>query len=67
MQKECPFIKYFEMHGIDTAYIYGAGDIAQLLITQIQSAVRIEGILVHDKTENEFCGYKVYEFDDCVS
>jgi len=64
LQAGCSFERYFEKHKMHSVYIYGAGDIAWLLIRQIQKIIDIKGILVHDKAEKEFCGYPVYDFSD---
>jgi hypothetical protein len=50
--------------GIKSCVIYGAGEIAKLLIPEIEGEITIDSVLVMDKTAGSFCGYPLYEFSD---
>ena len=67
LQKGRSFPQYFSEKGIYSVYIYGDSDLARLMIRQLEGSVKIQGILVHDKSQDTFCGYNVYDFSDNIS
>lgn len=47
--------------GINRVYVYGAGEIAELLINELQAELIIDGIIVQDKLEDNKFGIPIYE------
>lgn len=58
--------KYFQNNNIEEVYIYGSGNLAGLLIDEIKKYVKISGIIVENKENNEFEGYKIYNIDEKI-
>lgn len=55
---------YLTQNNIKQIYIYGAGVLAKKVINEIKNQIVIKGIIVLDKTIEEFYGYPVYGIQD---